>query len=263
LLPRASHAESVSIYGWILATPSFLWFQGLTVTIDKPGEPITAVAAISGKGLMFGNWGTETEQHAGYYDPTTATWTKLPDIAGYPLNIGSRMNERGHAVGSACSGGTFDIATGCKGWLWDGHKYEFYSVPGATDTFPNGINNKDIQVGLYQLEPGVYPGFRRYHDQLTPLIVQTPAGPLPSTAYDINENGTIVGVANLDPNDYFPSILIYPDGSYKVLPKDPTVVRTFYLGMNEREDLAGSWFNDPSAGYFALVALRKHAGDEH
>ena len=72
---------------------SFLWFNGLTVTIDKPGEAITAVAAISEKGLMFGNWGTETEQHAGYYDPTTTTWTQLPDIAGYPLNIGSRMNE--------------------------------------------------------------------------------------------------------------------------------------------------------------------------
>ncbi len=72
---------------------SFLWFNGLTVTIDKPGESITAVAAISDKGLMFGNWGTETEQHAGYYDPTTATWTQLPDIAGYPLNIGTRMNE--------------------------------------------------------------------------------------------------------------------------------------------------------------------------
>ncbi len=67
----------------------------------------------------------------------------------------------------------------------------------------------------------------------------------------------------MSPRGYFPSVLIYPDGRYSLLPKDPDVVRTFYVGMNEREDLVGSWFNDPSSGYFALIALRKHATHDH
>ena len=115
-----------------------------------------------------------------------------------------------YVVSNSASGISSSLLCRAVGWLWDGSNYELYSIPGPMETIANGINNKHVQVGSYQPQPDIYPGFRRFNGQATPLIIKTPAGSLFPTPYDINENGTILGVANLDPNGYFPSVLIYP-----------------------------------------------------
>src|SRR5688572_24291308 len=67
---------------------SSIWMNGEVLTIDYPGAEHTLVAAITNAGFLFGNWGTGTDQHAGYYDHIRARWIHLPEIPGYRLNFG-------------------------------------------------------------------------------------------------------------------------------------------------------------------------------
>ena len=78
---------------------SFIWRDGRTTIIDYPGALITSVATITDSGILFGNWGSLKEQHAGYYNLSTGEWTQLPDITGYPILIGQKATESGDAIG--------------------------------------------------------------------------------------------------------------------------------------------------------------------
>jgi hypothetical protein len=222
---------------------SFAWINGITIKLDKPGAELTAVAAMTESGRMFGNWGSNTEQHAGYYHLRSGKWTELPDIPGYSINIGNRMAENGRAVGYACKG-TFEMPVGCVGWLWTGKDYEFFSLPGALETIPFGINYHGQTVGLGPIGPNTFIGFIGEETSIRQLTIDAPRGRVTATAYDITEKGVILGASPLDPNDFWPSILI--DGnSYTVLPKFEETGRTFYYGLNDRGDVVGSWGADP------------------
>ena len=237
---------------------SFVWFNGQVITISKPDEYITAVFSINDNGLLFGNWGNQTVQHAGYYDLEQATWTTLPDIEGYALNIGYRMNNAGQAVGAACQG-TFDAPVACEGWSWNGKGYTIYQYPGALQTIPEGVNDKGEEVGYWQKTSTIYWGYKRELGQFTTLTLKAENGVYHPIPYDVNNDGSILGAAPLDPNDYWPSIIFDKDGEYRRLPKYPGLLRTFYQGMNERQDVTGLWFNDLNGGYFALVGFhRRH-----
>jgi hypothetical protein len=242
----------------------FIWFQGQVITIDKPDAEITAVGAITDNGLLFGNWGSSSEQHAGYYDLATATWTQLPDLPGYPLNIGNRMNDHGDAVGYACRSATFAIPADCDAWSWDGQSYTVYHYPEAINTFAYGINNRGKEVGRWEKLQNVYLGYVRECGRIEDLILSIRAGVFRPTAYDINDNGDILAAAPLDPdpNAFWPSFIMRGEHSITRLPNYPGVLRTFYQGMNEREDLVGIWFNDPSASpIHGFVAFRERRGD--
>ncbi len=231
-------------------------FNGQVMVISKPETDITAVGEITNDGRLFGNWGGETEQHAGYYELPTGSWVQLPDIPGYPLNFGSRMNDQAQAVGYACRNGTFDLASQCDAWSWDGSKYSVYSHPGALSTFAYGLNDKGREVGLWDKEPNVYIGYSRFRGTLHDLVLS--AYGVTFTAYDINNNGDILAAAPLDPTGYWPSFIYHDQNGIERLPNYPGVLRTFYQKMNEREDLVGIWFNDASAfPTYGFVALRK------
>jgi hypothetical protein len=237
---------------------SFIWIRGQVFTVDNPAAQITAAGAITDNDLLFGNWGDQTEQHAGYYDLNRRKWVLLPDLPGYPLNIGQRMNNSGHAVGYACRSGTFFVPTDCDAWSWDGKEYSFYNFPGAMLTLPFGINERAQQVGLWEQSLNFYLGYRRDRGVVQDLTLSTDTDLFYPTAYDINNNGDILAAAPLDPNSYWPSIILHGPSSFERLPNYPGVLRTFYQGMNEHEDLVGIWFNDPSGfPYFGFVALRE------
>ncbi len=222
---------------------TFVWDDGQISTIDYPGATFTSVAAITNSGLLFGNWGSWDAQHAGYYNPETNTWTQLPDIAGYPLNYGSRMTDSGMSVGIACN------MNACVSWIWKGKSYEFITYPGSSYTYANGVNNHGEIVGYWidinSTDPFPFFGLYQYKGVMQDLTVATSAGSVRAPAYDINSRGEILAVAPLDPQDYWPSIVISGD-TFIVLPKAPDVLRTFYQGMNDRGDLVGTTFNDPS-----------------
>ena len=222
---------------------SFAWINGTTIRVDYPGAEVTLVAILSDSGRMFGNWGSESEQHAGYYHLRSGKWTALPDIPGYPINIGNRMADNGRAVGYACKG-TLSRQESCVGWLWNGKEYEFVHVPGTLETFPYGINNQGLIVGSAAVAPFTYIGFIGEGTAVRHLTVDAPSGRVTATAYDITEKGLIVGNAALDPNDFWPPVLIDGD-SYVVLPKYRETGLTAYNGLNNRGDLVGFWGANP------------------
>ncbi len=234
---------------------SFLWTDRKTQVFDHPQAEHTLVGILNEAGILFGNWGSATEQHAGYYNIHTKQWTQLPDVPGYPVNIGQRMEETGTAIGYACRDSLFELLD-CKGWLWNGRAYEPLNVPGAVSTYPYGLNNRGEVVGVTSHEPFEYRGFTAYRGIVKPLEISTPTGTLTATGNDITNSGKIVGVSPIPPSFYWPAILI-DNGSYQLLPDYPGVVRTFYSGINERGDLVGIWFNDPSELPRSFVAFRK------
>jgi hypothetical protein len=236
-------------------THSFVLTRDRTITIDYPGATFTSVASITNSGLLFGNWGSVTEQHAGYYNLHTGQWTQLPDLPGYPVNIGNRMNNAGRAVGYACRDTFFELLD-CIGWLWTGKEYQLIDVPGAISTYAYGINDRGQIVGVYSVAPFVFEGFLSDGGNIQPLTITTEDGVLPATAYDITDDGRIVAVAPLGVNVFWPPILIDKQG-YELLPEYPGVVRTFYQGINQRGDLVGLWFNDPADPPRSFVAYRK------
>ncbi len=83
---------------------NFIWRNGSVEQIEYPGASITAMMLPNNRGLLFGNEGSYDAQHAAVLQLQSGAWTLLPDVAGKPINFGSRINERGIAVGTACEG---------------------------------------------------------------------------------------------------------------------------------------------------------------
>src|SRR6266852_9651128 len=140
-------------------THTFVWNNGHVLTIDYPGAESTFAGAITNNGLLFGNWGSATVQHVGYYRFATQMWTALPDVPGKPVNLGFRINEPGIAVGAACEG-TVLLPDKCIAWTWShANGYSFYQAPGAdpngVGTVPNAINNHGEIIGYSMGDPNL------------------------------------------------------------------------------------------------------------
>lgn len=242
------------------AQHTFLWSNGQVIRVpDHPGSPTTSVASIDNQGRLFGNWGTDTEQTAGYYVLTSGQWVAFPPYRGYPLNFGSRITDSGRAVGGSCSGGTFNNPEGCVGWIWNGTEYEVADIPGSVNVSLYGINDPGEAVGIWFDGSGVLHGvdITKTGTQRELSTTDIYGNAVPFAGYDVGNQGAILGSAPIDPNDFWLSSILYK-GKATVLPKYPGVLRTFYQGMNARGDLVGTWFNDPNASdFFGLVALTK------
>ena len=168
---------------------TLLYKDGVFEKIQHSGSAITSMAATNNEKL-FGNWGDSNTQTAGTYDPESGAWTTLPDIPGKPLNFGQRMNEAGTGIGQACEGTWYSMSN-CISWTWDPRRqeYEFVAVPGATTTWPTGINNSERIAGTWTTELNGYGelhGYLQNGDQFTTLTIP-PA--LESDAKDINGAG--------------------------------------------------------------------------
>jgi uncharacterized membrane protein len=231
---------------------TFIWHRGEYQKVIYPGLPITSVASITDSGrILFGNWGTDTLQHAGTYDLRTGVWTPLPDYPGKPINTGWKMNNAGVAVGQACEG-TFTMPFNCVAWIWNGRGYQTLSVAGTSDPVPQGINDRGQVVGLYlQTPPFGYRAFVYDRGEAT-LLLPTTDG----VAYDINNQGEVLTLIEVDPTQLFVPAK-YDNGSVSLLPLYPSSIQTLWLGINERGDLAGQAFTDFFSPPMPVVALRK------
>jgi uncharacterized membrane protein len=233
---------------------TFIWRNGQIETIAYPGAAITNAGVITNTGLLFGNWGSETEQTAGWYDLTTGVWVALPSFPGKPINLGWHINDAGTAVGQACAG-TFYVLDKCVAWIWDAGGYHTFSVSTAAETVPQGINDRGQVVGLWlETPPFGYRAFLYDHGTVTPLVVN---GGVSAVAYDISSPGRVMILADLDPSDYFRPAL-YERGSTTPLPLYPGATQTLYVGTNDRGDIVGfALYEDFSTT--AVISLRKNA----
>jgi hypothetical protein len=245
--------------GGVFFTPdnkdiTFLWRKGRLTEIRHPSADITSVPSIADSGVLFGNWGSFTEQTAGFYHPATGTWKALPAIPGKPINIGQRANNAGQATGLACAGNWF-VLSSCSIWFWNGEAYESPSLPASPMQAFEGINERGQAVGRYlQTTPPI--GFRSFVlDRGAALQIILPD--TASAAYDINNQGQIVLNFEIDPNKLFVPAL-YDGGNLELLPLVGELGTT-WIGLNERGDISGLAYDDLSSfrNVYPIIGFRK------
>jgi hypothetical protein len=233
-------------------TSTFTWDAGQINYFNRAGATITAIPAITDSGLLFGNWGSNTEQTAGWYDPKHEEWKELPPFPGKNINIGARMTNSGRAVGQACNG-TFAAPENCVAWIWDRREYQVFSVVNGKDTVPQGINERGQIVGLWLDSPPFdFKPFLYDNGAVSTLLVN---GGVSATAFDITNSGEVLMLAELNPQDFFMPVL-YRAGVSTPLPLYTGALQTLYNGINERGDLVGVAFVE---GFepLVLISLKK------
>jgi probable HAF family extracellular repeat protein len=176
-----------------------------------------------------------------------------------PLNFSGGINDFGHASGAAYASG--DWSNGGNGlgqnWIWDGEKYNFFTVPGAVNgALAGGINNQDQVTGYYVDSSGLPQGFVKDGPNFTTIDVP---GAIYTLANGINNQGTVVGsYLDASGNHGF----IWSKGKFVTVDVSiPGSLGTGWFCSNEHGDLAGV-HQDASGVFRAVIALRVDRDDD-
>lgn len=262
---------------------TFVWSRGQVrkYVYPDPAQNYTSVSAVpDSERFLFGNWGTLTTQHAGYYLVRENRWVQLPDISGYPLNFGAHMLDSGLATGYACRVGDFNQAADCVSWTIDvdlnrehhltESDYRKISFPVVNNgvaqpdwtTLAYGLNHKGQIVGIHFGPSFDFQGFTgdvRDTRHLKPFSIQYNGDTLPAALYSITDNGTILGSAPIAPNGFSWTPFLFERGNVTLLPsydKDERAYGTFYAPVNNRGDAVGFWYDQTFQIVHTFVALR-------
>ena len=215
----------------------------------KPGAALSLLSNVTDNGRQYGNWGTFTEQHAGYYDPAKKTWVQFPDMPGRPVNILQRATENGSAVGNACAGTVLAVSD-CVTWSWDGKRYTVRAYPGAEATDATSINNSGDETGQAVIGGLPFAYVRDNKKGYSPLTIPDA---IFSFGRDINDRGEVLVQAHYDFVS-FPALLVCRKADCSILPNHPSGNFAIYFGMNDRGDLVGG-YNAPAPTPF--IAIKK------
>jgi hypothetical protein len=173
-----------------------------------------------------------------------------PRHPNLPINLGNGINPQGVAVGSAATG---NVATPSNsiGWIWDGRKYSFFTVPGAAGlgTEAIGINAPGQVSGYFQDLKGSFHGFLKQGSNFTNIDVP---GATDTFVYGLNNSGDQVGYYVDQQGDVHAFVL--QAGNFTTI-EVPGSTATLVTSINERGDLVGLWF-DPNATH-AFIASRR------
>jgi probable HAF family extracellular repeat protein len=221
----------------------FLWQNGVASTVDAPGDwADTCLGGGNDAGVIIGNYDDDlTVSRATLYRVRDQTWTRLPDIPGWPLNYGNGINNYGVAVGALYQGTPTDYYGGV-GWIWDGRDYRLFTVPEASSlaygTYAAGINDSGEVSGLYQDSLEVYHGFLKQGPTITSFDVP---GADSTFAYGINNRDEVVGYYRVG------AVLhefIMQAGNF-VTVDVPGATGTNIFGINDLGQIVG-WYSDSS-----------------
>ena len=115
-----------------------------------------------------------------------AAWQIRIDIPGADFTFLSDItSNRRFVVGSYCVPGR------CANFLWDRGAVTTISIPGAQDTYLNGVNNAGDIVGFtWSPDMPELPFVRRQNGTITPITCPFATALRPSA---INDGGTVVG----------------------------------------------------------------------
>jgi hypothetical protein len=229
----------------------------LKTGISAPGATVTAMGPANNFGVESGNFGSESNQQAGFYDIRRGTFTPLPEIPGLPFTFGDGVNDFGHATGVSYPSGSFTVGGNGLGtnWIWDGREYSFFDVPGAVNgTSVGGINDWDQVTGLFFGSSGLPQGFVKDGPNYTILNVP---GALYTLAFGINNQGVVAGgYKNPDGSHhgYF-----WRDGNFVTVDVDlPGAEGTLWYQANGNGDLAGVFYTGPDHVENAVIAVRQY-----
>jgi hypothetical protein len=237
-----------------LTSYSYLWYDGRITPLPYAPDPNAWVYmyGINNRGQVFGTLGWETSSKAAVFDLHRGKWSFLPEVVSrgesYPNNMGTRMNDSGHAVGFACN---VDYS-GCVGWVWNGSSYSFITLEGTTApwTGPLAINNRGDVVGQYLGADGHVHAYLQSGSRFSGLDV---SGASDTYVNDIDDSGEILldAIFESGANRNY----IWSRGTLTPLPNVEGAAATYTYGFNKRGDICGRWY-DPDGGSHAFLALR-------
>jgi probable HAF family extracellular repeat protein len=175
------NANSVQQHGF--------FFDGTTyTTIDPPNATLSYLTKINNFGQMVVFYVDQTNTgHMFEYDVNTGVFTTLQGPRNASLQPGG-INNPGDMVGVASTA----LLNG-QGFLLSGGTYRFFTVPQASYTFPQAINDSGEIVG-YVLS-SQHGSKRKVFIFLSgnSLLLDYPGGPGFTEAQGVNNAGAIVG----------------------------------------------------------------------
>ncbi|MEN1678810.1 MAG: hypothetical protein AAGJ46_04415 [Planctomycetota bacterium] len=157
-------------------------------------------------------------------------------VPGAADSVAYGVNDHGLVVGEF---GNVSFAApfvvGNKGFAYDGREFRTIEFPGSVFTRAIGVNNSGEIVGEYVLADGLVRAFRfdgQNYDSIQPITGSQ------ATAFDINDNGVVVGVNSVDGFTPTAGFLQRPGQPPEVFSGGPAGDR-FYQGINNNEQVAG------------------------
>jgi len=212
-------------------THGFIWTAGAFQTVDYPGAAYTYLELANSQGVAIGYYGdgNSTEHAVMYWNGTWTALPDIPGYSeneGYGINASGEAVGNAYQgttsvawvwhpgtsaysfftepeaaqYGTYTSGitdkgqvvGPFQDPSGVwHGFLKDGDTYTTFDVPGASYTYPLGINNSGtIVVGEWNANGGPLQGFLLTKGSFT--ILDYP-GPAPTAIEGVNDRGDISG----------------------------------------------------------------------
>jgi uncharacterized membrane protein len=127
-------------------------------------------------------------------------------------------------------------------------KFSKVDVPGAKQTYPNGINNDGVIVGGYQDSAGLYHGFILDGNKFTAVNVPKGAN---TTVDGITPNGAIQIVGSYTNSAGRDMGFLYKNGHYTDIPGPKGSGGSSAVGINDDGDIVGSYLgsNGVTFGY--------------
>lgn len=228
----------------------FLWRDGTFTTVDQGSGSNTLLGDVNEPGMVAGNYGPFNTQDAVIYSIGAGTFTTLPNVSNLPINLGNGINPQGDAVGSAAMG-SVAAPFNSVGWIWDGGKYSFFTVPGAAGlgTEAVGINAPGSVSGYFQDANGSFHGFLKQGSKFTTIDVPSATD---TFGLGLNNSSEQVGYYVDQQGDIHGFVL--RAGKFTTIDV-PGSLATLVTNINERGDLVGLWFD--SNATHAFLARRR------
>jgi len=151
--------------------------------LSFPGAIVTAAQGIDVSGVVCGSMDLASITHGFFYDGQTYTQYDAPSST-FTFIVGE--NDKGDFVGTA------EISENPTAFASLAGVFTTFTVPGAVDTYPSGINNASQIVGSYDDVYGSH-GFFRDADGTFTFPIDFP-GATDTYLNGINDRGNIVGI---------------------------------------------------------------------
>jgi probable HAF family extracellular repeat protein len=181
---------------------AFRWADGQMEDLGVPGDYLVSGATAfnsNGKIVGYAN-GQYQSQYAYLWE--NDVWTYLGTLPGEGLDysVATDINDA-----SQISGYSFTLGPGSsmRGWIWENGEMTDLGTLGGEKSYANAINEQGQIIGYAQVyNPDAYEthAFIWEDGEMTDLGVLP--GEVNSAAYDINENGQIVGSSSHQMDTY-------------------------------------------------------------